>query len=117
MEQIDHCTYEHEGFRISYDGATGYWTATDPEGEFMTTIADLKEAMIYIEDAAAHAEPQTETDGDYSHYGTKKPRLCVEPRTPKSPAGIIHPIRMMTINPTRRRVRTTGGANRRFEAT
>ena len=68
MEQIDHCTYEHEGFRISYDGATGYWTATDPEGEFMTTIADLKEAMIYIEDAAAHAEPQTETDGDYSHY-------------------------------------------------
>ena len=70
MEQIDTCTYEHEGFRISYDGETGLWTATDPQGEFMTTIADLKEAMIYIEDAAAHAEPQTETesDGDYSHW-------------------------------------------------
>ena len=68
MREIDTCTYEHQGFRISYDGETGLWTATDPDGEFMTTIADLKEAMIYIEDAAAHAEPQTETDGDYSQW-------------------------------------------------
>ena len=59
MREIDTCTYQHKGFRISYDGGTGYWTATDPEGEFMTTIADLKEAMSYIETAA---------EDDYSQW-------------------------------------------------
>ena len=68
MRRIDHCTYEHEGFRISYDGETGVWTATDPEGEFMTTEADQKEAMIIIEDAAAAQEKEVLRDGDYSHW-------------------------------------------------
>ena len=70
MKEIDACNYEHEGFTISYDGETGLWTATDPDGEFMTTEADLKEAMIVIEDAAAFAEadPKPESDGDYSHW-------------------------------------------------
>ena len=57
MQRIDHCTYENvDGFRISYDGETGYWTATDPDGEFLTTIADLKEAMIYIETLSAYTD-------------------------------------------------------------
>ena len=71
MREIDTCTYEHQGFRISYDGETGLWTATDPDGEFLDNIAGgLKEAMIYIEDAAAFAEadPEPESDGDYSHW-------------------------------------------------
>ena len=25
MREIDTCTYEHQGFRISYDGETGLW--------------------------------------------------------------------------------------------
>ena len=54
MERIDHCTYEHEKFVISFDGGTGVWSAYDPNGEFMTTKYDLKEAMIVIEDAAEH---------------------------------------------------------------
>ena len=56
MERIDHCTYEHEKFVISFDGGTGVWSAYDPNGEFMTTKYDLKEAMIVIEDAAAFDE-------------------------------------------------------------
>ena len=59
MKMIDTCTYQHKGFTISYDGEYGVWTATDPDGEFMTTIADLKEAMIYIENAA---------EDDYSQW-------------------------------------------------
>ena len=73
MKRIDHCTYEHEGFTISYDGETGVWSAYDPNGEFMTTEADLKEAMIVIEDAAAfHAQRRppapSPSDEDYSHW-------------------------------------------------
>ena len=57
MRQTDTCTYENvDGFRITYDGESGVWTATDPDGEFMTTIADLKEAMIYIETASVYME-------------------------------------------------------------
>ena len=56
MREIDTCTYKHEGFTICYDGETGIWKATDPEGEFMATIADLKEAMIYIETVASYDE-------------------------------------------------------------
>lgn len=56
MRQIDTCTYEHQGFIIAYDGETGYWTATDPQGEFMQTIADCQEAMIFIETAATYEE-------------------------------------------------------------
>ena len=56
MREIDPCRYEHDGFHLSYDGETGYWTATDPQGEFLTTIADLKEAMIFIETAALYDE-------------------------------------------------------------
>ena len=73
MERIDHCTYEHEKFVISFDGGTGVWSAYDPNGEFMTTKYDLKEAMIVIEDAAEHHRrdnpPEPEQDeGDYSHW-------------------------------------------------
>ena len=73
MERIDHCTYEHEKFVISFDGGTGVWSAYDPNGEFMTTKDDLKEAMIVIEDAAEHhrrdnpPEPE-QGEGDYSHW-------------------------------------------------
>ena len=57
MREIDACTYEHEGFRISYDGETGLWEATDPDGEFLDSIdSGLREAMIYIEDAAHYSE-------------------------------------------------------------
>lgn len=52
MKEIDSCHYEHRRFHIKYDGEYGVWTATDPDGEFMSTITDLKEAMSYIETAA-----------------------------------------------------------------
>ena len=57
MREIDQCTYEHEGFHISYDGEYGHWTATDPDGEFLANINDtLDEAMIYITTAAEYDE-------------------------------------------------------------
>lgn len=70
MREIDQCTYEHEGFPIEYDGSTGYWTVTDPKGEFLTTIADIEEAMIYIETTASYEpEPQEpDIDDSIDHY-------------------------------------------------
>lgn len=52
---IDSCTYQNpEGFTIEYDGETGLWTATDPDGEFLDTISDCREAMIYIDTCAVY---------------------------------------------------------------
>ena len=46
---IDSCNYENvEGFSISYDGESGLWYCYDPDGEFIETKSDCREAMIAI---------------------------------------------------------------------
>ena len=56
MERIDHCNYEHQGFRISYNADYGVWEVRDPNGEFLANRADLKEAMIFTETEATYEE-------------------------------------------------------------
>ena len=67
MREIDTCTYEHNGFRICFDGEAGVWTATNPQGEFLTTKGDLREAMIYIE-----TESPDERREEYEAYYADK---------------------------------------------
>ena len=64
---IDSCTYRNpEGFTIEYDGETGLWTASDPDGEFLDTIADTREAMIYIDTCAVYAD-----EGHAHNFGAR----------------------------------------------
>lgn len=71
MREIDQCTYEHEGFHISFDGEYGHWTATDPDGEFLANITGgLEEALIYLEscDQAEWEAQEPEIDDSIDHH-------------------------------------------------